>query len=173
MKEEDCNTIMQLADFVCENMVYDEDKKIYHQKVVGDPKWIQDMIYECHYNGMLPDNYVFEWVYEFCREISELNEGDDPLEIEVHSDTYTHDLLKWLSSNLARIDFVEDAFDEYFSCYEKCDLPLMIGFGQEKEMQEILYTIVDKLNDRLDELEDWRNDRAMEKFHDVFEDEIN
>lgn len=145
-------TIQQVAQEVVDNMMYDEDKKIYHQKVVGDPQWIQDMIHECHYNGMLPDDYVFEWVYEFCREISELNEDDDPLDIEVHGDTYTHDLLRWLSSNLSRIDFVEDALDEGWT--GKCDLPLMIGIGQEREMQEVLYTIIDKLQDRIDEEED-------------------
>jgi hypothetical protein len=172
IKEEECKTIMQLADFVCENMVYDEEKKIYHQKVVGDPQWIQDMIHECHYQGMLPDDYVFQWVYEFCREISELDENDDPHDIEVHSDTYTHDLLKWLSSNLARIDFVEDAFDDS-GWTEKCDLVLMIGIGQEKEMEEVLWTIIDKLQDRLDELEDFRLDRDIELFHDVCKEEIN
>ena len=65
MKEEDCTTVMQLADFVCENMVYDEDKKIYHQKKVGDPQWIQDMIHECHYQGMLPDDFIFQWCMNF------------------------------------------------------------------------------------------------------------
>ncbi len=146
-------TIQQMAQEVVDNMVYDEERKIYHQKKCGDPQWIQDMIYACHYNGMLPDDYIYEWVYEFCREISELNEDDDPLDIEVHGDTYTHDLLKWLSSNLARIDFVEDAFDES-GWTDKCDLVLMIGIGQEKEMQEVLYTIIDKLQDRIDEEED-------------------
>lgn len=173
MKEEECNNIMQLAEFVCENMVYDEERKIYHQKVVGNPQWIQDMIYECHYQGMLPDDFVFEQVYLFCREISELNENDDPHDIEVHGDTYTHDLLKWLSSNLARIDFVEDAFDDNCTWNGKCDLVLMIGLGQEKEMEEILWTIIDKLEDRLSEIEDWKADQAIEEFHEVFKEENN
>jgi len=171
MKEEDCTTIMQLAEFVCENMVYDEDKKIYHQKKVGDPQWIQDMIHECHYQGMLPDDFVFENVYLFCKEISELDENDDPHDIEVHGDTYTHDLLKWLSSNLARIDFVEDAFDDS-GWMPKCDLVLMIGIGQEKELDEILWTVIDKLEDRLSEIEDWRSDQAIEEFHEVCKDEL-
>lgn len=161
-------TIQELAKFVCENMEYDEEKKIYHQKKPGDPQWIQDMIHACHYNGMLPDDFVFEQVYLFCKEISELGENDDPHDIEVHGDTYTHDLLKWLSSNLARIDFVEDAIDEY-SGNGKCDLPLMIGIGQEKEMDEILWTVIDKLEDRLDEMQD----EEIELYHEVFNDEIN
>jgi hypothetical protein len=144
-------TIQQVAQEVVDNMVYDDEKKIYHQKKCGDPEWIQDMIHECHYQGMLPDNYVFEWVYEFCNEIADLDEDGDPLDIEVHADTYTHDLLKWLSSNLTRMDFVEDAIDEYYNCNDKCDLALMIGIGQEKEMQEVLYTLADKLQDRIDE----------------------
>lgn len=173
MKEEDCTTVMQLAEFVCENMVYDEDRKIFHQKKVGDPQWIQDMIHACHYQGMLPDDFVFEQVYLFCKEISELDGTDDPHDIEVHGDTYTHGLLKWLSSNLARIDFVEDAIDEYHAGHDKCDLPLMIGIGQEKEMEEILWTVIDKLEDRLSEIEDWKSDQAIEEFHEVFKDEIN
>jgi len=96
---------------------------------------------------------VFEWVYQFCEEISSLNENDDPKDIEVHSDVYTHDLLKWLSSNLARLDFVEDAIDEYLN-NEKCNLALMIGIGQEKEMQKVLYIVIDKLEDRMDEEEE-------------------
>ena len=65
----------------------------------------------------------------------------------------SHDLLKWLASNLTRMDFVEDAIDEYLN-NEKCDLALMIGIGQEKEMQEVLYAVIDKLEDRLDEEND-------------------
>jgi len=146
-------TIQQLAQEVVDNMVYDVDWKIYHQIKPGEPQWIQDMIHACHYQGMLPDDYVFEWVYQFCEEISNLDEDGDPRDIEVHSDTYTHDLLKWLASNLTRMDFVEDAIDEYLN-NEKCDLTLMIGIGQEKEMQEVLYTLIDKLEDRLDEEND-------------------
>ena len=146
-------TIQQLAQEVVDNMMYDEEKQIYHQIKVGEPQWIQDMIHACHYQGMLPDDYVFEWVYQFCEEISNLGENDDPKDIEVHSDVYTHDLLKWLSSNLARLDFVEDAIDEYLN-NEKCNLALMIGIGQEKEMQEVLWIVIDKLEDRMDEEEE-------------------
>lgn len=145
-------TIQQLAQEVVDNMVYEEERKIYHQKKCGDPQWIQDMIHACHYQGMLPDDYVFEWVYQFCEEISNLDEDEDPRDIEVHSDTYTHDLLKWLSSNLARLDFVEDAIDDGYD--GKCDLALMIGIGQEREMNEVLWTVIEKLEDRLDEEED-------------------
>lgn len=148
IEENQCDNIMQLAEFVCENMVYDEERKIFHQKNVGNPQWVQDMIHACHYQGMLPDDFVFEQVYLMCSEISGLEDNDDPRDIEVHADDYSHALLKWLSSNLARADFVEDAIDE--ACGDKCDLFLMIGIGQEKEMQEILDTIIDHLNDRLD-----------------------
>jgi len=143
-------TIQQLAKEVCDSMIYDEEKEIYHQKVCGDPKWIQDMIHDCHYNGMLPDDYVFEWVYKFCEEISNLNEDEDPLNIEVHSDDYTRDLLKWLSSNLDRIDFMEDAINEYWDTTGKCDFVCFMGIAQEKEMQEVLWTVIDKLQNRLD-----------------------
>jgi len=159
-------TIQELAKFVCNNMEYDEERKIYHQKKPGDPQWIQDMIYECHYNGMLPDDYVFEWVYEICNEISELSDDDDPTEIEVFADTYTHDLLKWLSSNLARLDFVEDAIDEGYE--GKCDLALMIGIGQEKEKREVLWTIVEHLQNRLEDMAD----EEIELYHEVCKDEI-
>lgn len=145
-------TIQQLAKEVINNMVYDEEKKIYHQIKPGEPQWIQDMIHACHYQGMLPDDYVFEWVYQFCEEISNLDENEDPRDIEVHADTYTHDLLKWLSSNLSRLDFVEDALDDSYG--GKCDLALMIGIGQEKEMDEVLWTVIERLEDRLDEEED-------------------
>lgn len=143
-------TIQQLATEVCDNMEYEEERGIYHQKKPGDPQWIQDMIYECHYQGMLPDDYVFKWVYEFCSEISNLNDDDDPRDIEVCADDYYHDLLKWLSSNVSRADFVEDAINEYYDG-SKIHLWTMIGIGQEKEMQEVLWTVIDKLQDRLDE----------------------
>lgn len=144
-------TIQQLALDVCNDMVFEEEREIYHQRRPGDPKWIQDMIHACHYQGMFPDDFVFRWVYEFCSEISNLKDEDDPMEIEVHSDDYTHDLLKWLSSNLARIDFMEDALNEYWDVSGKCDFVCFMGIAQEKEMQEVLFTVIDKLNDRLDE----------------------
>jgi hypothetical protein len=143
-------TIQQIAAEVCNNMMYDEEKHVYHQKVPGDPQWIQDIIYACHYQGMLPDDYVFEWVYAFCKEISQLDEKNDPWDIEVCSETYSHDLLKWFSSNLARADFVNDVIDTYL-CGEKCNIFCMLGLAQEREMQEVLWTIIDKLQDRIDE----------------------
>ena len=143
-------TIQQVAQEVVDQMEYEPERKIYHQKKPGDPKWIQDMIHDCHYQGMLPDDFVFEQVYNFCSEISQLGPGDDPCDIEVHSDDYTHDRLKWLSSNLARLDFVDDAIDEYFDSNDRSDLALFIGIGQEKEMQEILYCVIDHLQDQVD-----------------------
>lgn len=151
-------TIQELAGEVCDEMVYEEDRKIYHQKHPGDPQWIQDMIYKCHYNGMLPDDFVFEQVYNFCSIISTLDPRDDPREIEVYSDDYTHDRLKWLCSNLARLDYVDDAIDEYFdSNGDRSDIAVFIGIGQQKEKQDILNTIIDTLNDRIDELEEGEN----------------
>jgi hypothetical protein len=150
--------------------VYDEDRKIYHQKKPGDPQWIQDMIYACHYNGMLPDDFVFEQVYKFCSEISQLDPDDDPADIEIYADDYTHDRLKWMCSNLGRLDYVDDAIDEYFdSNGDRSDIAVFIGIAREKEMRDILYTIIDKLEDRIDELQD----EEIDLFHEVCKDEVS
>lgn len=144
-------TIQELAGEVCDNMVYEEDREIYHQKIPGDPQQIQDMIHDCHYNGMLPDDFVFEQVYKFCSILSQLDPRDDPYEIEFQADDYTHDRLKWLCSNLGRLDYVDDAIDEYFDSHgDRSDLAMFIGIGQEKEMHDILFTIIDRLQDELD-----------------------
>jgi hypothetical protein len=162
-------TIQELASDVCDDMVYDEDRKIYHQKKPGDPQWIQDMIYACHYNGMLPDDFVFEQVFNLCSEISRLEPDDDPLDIEVHADEYSHSLLKWVSSNLARADFVDDAIDDSHWGNERSDFFRYLGVAQEKEMQEILYTIINKLEERVDELQD----SEIDVFREVCKDEIS
>jgi hypothetical protein len=140
--------IHEAAQAMLDNMVYEEDRKIWHQKKCGDPQWVQDIIHACHFEGMLPDNYVFEWVHDFCVDISDENFDEDDYYFE--AETYTHDLLKWLSSNLNRLGWVDEVYDEEMGNNDS-NFAVALGLAQEREMQFVLNTLIDGLKEVCDE----------------------
>lgn len=143
--------IHEVAQVILDNMDYDVEKEVWHQKTPGNPKWIQDIIYKCHYEGMLPDDYVFEWVHDFCVDISD--EDFDEEEYNIITDDYTHDLLKWLSSNLNRLGWVDEVYDECYNTYAM-NFDVALGMAQEREMRFVLETLVDGLRKVCDSDED-------------------
>ena len=145
-------TIQQVAQDVCDQfeIINKNGKQTYHMKTPGDPVWIAEMIRDCHYDGMLPDDFTFENVYQFCKEIAQLDPNKDPREIEVCCDTYTGELLAWLSSNLARCDFVDQALADYYHPHDGTDFFTILGLAQEKELDNILFIVIDHLENRID-----------------------
>lgn len=94
---------------------------------------ISTLIYEAH-KGSLPDDYKYQFVHEALELIAEYEELD---EIGVEADIYNSDLLKWLSSNLNRADYVDEAVSEYG--YE--NLYTALRYGQMLEKDEVLQSV--------------------------------
>lgn len=80
------------------------------------PQWISDMVYEAH-DGMLPDDYKYAFIYAACDFLGDpdgytfAEDARDEF-CEANVSPYTADQLKWLSSNLRRLDYVNQAYDE-------------------------------------------------------------
>lgn len=74
------------------------------------PEWLQDAVYAAH-DGELPN----DWRYEQCKYIAgTIDDGnDDAMDIaDALTDTYTHDLLTWVSGDLNRVGYVDEALYE-------------------------------------------------------------
>jgi hypothetical protein len=121
-----------------------EDKK--HQ-------WVLDMCRNAH-NGMLPDDHKYEFIRDALMDISGLDDDDgedEARDIEVEADIYAADLLKWLSSNLGRSEYCDEAQRDALL---PTDASLMerVTFGQYMERREVLNLVIDALVSRAEEL---------------------
>ena len=103
--------------------------------------------------GMEVDDYYYRWL-AFCMDdytsrlkdyvgkpIEEIpfDEIDDSILSDLESDVYTHDLLKWLSSNLNRMGYVDEVLADEFEYFTKdnknlCNLMMV---GELREMIEV------------------------------------
>ncbi len=110
----------------------------------GAPKWIQDIVWEAH-GDLLPDDYVYEYVYDSFVRISDGVVGDD-FSDHIQPDVYTFDLLKWLSSNLIRIEYVDEAVLRI----GYADLLTAISYGQYLEQEGIHWIVLCGLKKHVD-----------------------
>ena len=101
---------------------------------------------------MLPDDYRYEWVRDALGAIHDagiesLDDADD-LEHEFADgvDAYTTDLYKWLSSNLTRAAYVDEARAEGLIS-EDTDLVRQIAIGQYMERCEVFASVVESLRE--------------------------
>lgn len=115
------------------------------------PEWIVDMTREAH-GDMLPDDWKFKFVVEALDTISEAQEGteEDALH-EWEPDVYSYTLLQWVSSNLERMEYVNEVVQEYG--WSDLGLAGALMEGQKEEFEEVGYIVLEKLRERLDELE--------------------
>lgn len=106
----------------------------------GSPKYIQNMCHSAH-GDMFPD----DWRYEFIVEaLNVLSDNDDPDDINLEADIYTHDLLQWLSSRLDRTSYVDEAIENYG---KQETIVNDIAIGQLTEKEEVLASVRSYLED--------------------------
>jgi hypothetical protein len=106
--------------------------------------------------GMEIDDYHFRWL-AFClddyisrlkdyigKPIDEIpfDELNDSIFSDLEPDVYTHDLLKWLSSNLNRMGYVDEVLADEFEYLSKENKNLchLMMVGQLREMSEVYET---------------------------------
>lgn len=95
----------------------------------GSPEWMKDVCHEAH-GDMFPD----DWRYEFIEVAADaLAESDDPDDIQLGADVYTHDLTSWLGSRVDRYSYCDEARDELGREYESIIHQIMDGQLREKE----------------------------------------
>lgn len=113
-------------------------------KTDGAPLWVDDLIQAAH-GEFMPDDNRYEFIIEA---LSGILNYDDPENISLEPDVYTHDLLKWLASNINRIDYVNEALQEgLVSEDSRNDIVKIVSAGQYLEKKEVLEAVLQWLNE--------------------------
>lgn len=110
------------------------------------PEWAHDFVREAHGTEMLPDDYRYRWISEALDLLAQDVESD-PQDLATSFgddvDIYTHSLLAWLSSNLTRIAYCDEAISEGMT--DGTDLTKIIMAGQASERYEVFQNVLTAL----------------------------
>lgn len=99
------------------------------------PQWAQDAVHEAH-GDLMPDNWRYKMI-EFIADAIDEQDDDDPDIHEiadrfVDNHCYYHQRLDWLSSNLCRMGYCNEAQDEGLVAADaNMDQRIAIGMYQE------------------------------------------
>src|SRR5690606_4982391 len=109
----------------------------------GSPQWVRDLCFKAHDNGeILPD----DWRYRFIVESLEtLSECEDPYDVYIEIYTHSGELLKWFSSSLARLQWVQEAV-EGMDWENSFDILLALQAGQLHEKEHVFNVVLDELS---------------------------
>lgn len=112
----------------------------------GSPKWITEMTHEAH-GDMLPDDYKYQFIVEALDALANYEDPDD-IDSEIEPDPYTHDLNKWLASNLTRAGYVNEAVENMG--HSDQGVTGDISMGQYQEKCEVLGIVRRFLEERIE-----------------------
>lgn len=143
-------TVQKLASEALKFYEQRGDGVWYHTEHV--PDWVEDITYEAH-GRMMPDDWKYRFVADALELISTSDEGyeEDAAE-EWEPDIYSRDLLKWVSSNLKRKGYVDEAVGVWG--WPKEGLSMALVLGQRLEFEEVFYFVLNRLRERLDEIQE-------------------
>lgn len=114
------------------------------------PIWVHDLTFKAHDNGnILPDDYKYEYIVDA---LDRLEDGHDPESPELEADVYNNDLVRWLGSLVHRADYVDEGVEDY-GWDEEGGIMRAIAMGQIREREEIFYSVVESLKERLEAIE--------------------
>jgi hypothetical protein len=132
-----------------------ENFSTYKRKDDADPK-LEELCRVAH-GDMMPDDYVYNYIVEVFSFIA--NSSTDKLQFlfSLESDIYNFDLLKWLSSNLNRANYVNSYVKEFGIEPKDFDLYEVIAGGQIEEKREIFNSVLSSLIKLSNEMEDEHN----------------
>jgi len=126
-----------------------DDDDIYYFMAERIPKWIYDMVYAVHEDGRwIHDDHKYLYIIDA---LNYLSEGNNPETPELEADVYTSDLIKWLGSHNFRTIYVDDAV-KLHGWDEQAGIEGALAWGQIAEREEVFGIVLDKLNDRLEEI---------------------
>ncbi|MCP5468559.1 MAG: hypothetical protein H7A32_04745 [Deltaproteobacteria bacterium] len=119
----------------------DNGEEIYTLQA-GAPQELKDLVYAAH-GDFLPDDFRYETIHSALCAFADCHFDEELDEIKVEADIYNHELLKWLSSNLNRIGYCDDAIVEFG--LQSNDLMTLITYGQRMEIDEIVASVRESL----------------------------
>lgn len=121
--------------------------------VDGRPEWVHDLCYAAH-SDFPPDDYRYALIRSALSTLSEDEGADDHEFADSEVDTYTAARFQWLASNLKRMEYVDQAQDEFGHADNIADA---VGRGQFVEAAEVFNLVRAALQAWLDEVEDDSN----------------
>jgi len=108
----------------------------------GAPEWVTDLVRDAH-GEFLPDDWRYDKIRDALEFIAESDDPEDSAEFADQAvDVYTSDRLAWLSSNLRRASYVDDARENLGATNSIID---DIGLGQYQEAGEIYGSVLNSL----------------------------
>ena len=103
---------------------------------------LDELVRKAH-GDLLPDDFCYEIIYEALYAFADCTSDDELYEVTLEADIYYHQLLKWLSSNLKRIDYCNEARAEFG--LQDTDLMTLVTYGQQMEKDEIVALVRESL----------------------------
>jgi hypothetical protein len=118
------------------------------------PQELVDLAQTAH-DGMMPDDYKYEYIVDSLALISEAEDNDYLYELDsnLEPDVYNRDLLIWLSSNLNRAEYIDAYVQEYCGgsiSSSDFDFYSLIRNGQWLEKQEVFHSVLSSLQSIVD-----------------------
>lgn len=115
------------------------------------PEFFREIIQSAH-GGMAPDDFRYKYIYESAILIGESDE-DSLYDPYIEPDIYNFDLLKWVSSNLNRVSYVDEAVNCLGPSFgaKGAEFSLMdtIRLGQVEERREVYFLVKSAIEERL------------------------
>lgn len=148
-------TIQELATIACDHVesATRDNRETFLKFDDTSPAWIQELCFAAHDAGdMLPDDWRYRFITDALHLIAE--HGDfNGAENAIETDVYTHNLLQWVSSNLSRMNYVDQAQDDY-GLEAKTDMFKRLSWGQYAERIEVFGAVWSFLEGMADESEE-------------------
>lgn len=145
-------TIKELAQEVLNNM--ETKKRDNGDSFVclksHDTQWHVDLCQKAH-NGIMPNDFVYDEIENSLYRIIEAG-GETAEEIRenvfdsnvIEPEIYNDELLRWVSSNLAMADYVDEALQEL----EPKGLFEALQYGNQQFKEEIFNSVLDSLENQ-------------------------
>lgn len=140
-------TIQELASNASQYMTTGtrDNGETFYKMTDDRPEWFSDMVRKAH-GEMMPDDYIYRWVSYALDAFQNYDDPEDAL-CEIQPDVYNYDLLQWVSSNLWRMAYVDDAMDNGAKT-----LADALMWGQSEEMREVYDCVLNSLQAQLEEV---------------------
>lgn len=102
----------------------------------GSPAWMTDILHKAH-GDMFPDDYRYRFIESAVDHFANVDDADDDDgrhgAVDSAVDVYNGRLTAWLASNLRRIEYCDDAAEEFGN---PDSLVKLIQYGQYAEIDE-------------------------------------
>lgn len=118
----------------------------------GSPEWMTEIVHSAH-GDMMPDDFRYRITKAACGFIADRSDDTDlddvSYEFSDDVDVYNASLLEWVSSNMTRAAYVDEALEEYGTK----SLWSALQQGQASERREIFDTVLAALREHEETLE--------------------